>query len=109
MSQPVSLAVVYSTFGSAEDAQRAARTLVEERLIACANVFGGVTSIYRWKDELHADAEVVLIAKTRADLVEPAIARLAEIHPYDVPCITSWPLAECHPAYAEWVRSETSR
>lgn len=109
MSETVPLAAIYSTFGSAEDAQRAGRTLVEERLIACANILPGATSIYRWKDELHADAEVVLMAKTRADLVEQAIARLAEIHPYDVPCITSWPLAECHPAYADWVRAETSR
>lgn len=109
MSEPVPLAVVYSTFGLAEDAQRAGRTLVEERLIACANVVPGVTSIYRWKDELHADAEVVLIAKTGADRVEQVLTRLAEIHPYDVPCITSWPLAQCHPAYADWVRSETAR
>jgi len=108
VSEPVPLAVIYSTFGSADDAQRVARTLVEERLIACANVVPGVTSIYRWKDEVHADAEVVLIAKTRADLVEPAMARLAAIHPYDVPCITSWPLSQCHLAYADWVRAETS-
>ena len=97
------LAVIYSTFGSLESARQAASSLVEERLLACANLLPGATSIYRWEGATHTDPEVVLIGKTRADLVEAAIARLQALHPYEIPCITSWPITASSTSYADWI------
>lgn len=96
-------AVLYSTFGTDESARAAATTLVEEQLLACANLYPGVTSIYRWKGETQADNEIVLIGKTRSDLASRAMARLKELHPYEVPCITSWSLDACDLDYAAWI------
>ena len=99
------LTVIYSTFGSDENARTTATTLVEEQLLACANLIPGVISIYGWQGKTHADPEIILIGKTRADLAQRAMARLKELHAYEVPCITSWSIAACDLDYAAWVRS----
>ena len=101
------IVTVYATFGGAEEAERIARILVEERLAACANILGGCRSIYRWQGEIQHDEEVAALFKTRADRAERLIARLSELHSYDLPAAVVWPIAEALPAYAQWVRDET--
>lgn len=101
------IVTVYATFGGAEEAERIARILVEERLAACANILGGCRSIYRWQGEIQQDEEVAALFKTRADRAERLIARLSELHSYDLPAAVVWPIAEALPAYAQWVRDET--
>jgi periplasmic divalent cation tolerance protein len=100
-------AIVYSTFPDEEQANAAARTLLEERLLACANVLPGVTSHYRWEGAMQCDREVLLIGKTRQELVERAMNRLRAIHPYQTPAITSWPIAACDADYAAWIAAST--
>ena len=102
------IVTIYATFGDAGEAARIARTLVEERLAACANILGPCRSIYRWQGRIEEAAEVAALFKTRADLAERAIARLAELHAYDVPAAVVWPIEEAFPAYADWVESETA-
>jgi periplasmic divalent cation tolerance protein len=101
------LAVIYSTFGSIESARAAASILVDERLLACANLLPGALSIYRWEGAVHADPEIVLIGKTRSDLVASAIERLRNLHPYETPCITSWPIATSSESYGAWIKQAT--
>ena len=72
---PAALEVVLLTAPDAEVGARLARALVAEGLAACVNVVPGVRSIYRWQGELHDDAEVLLVAKTRADRAEAFGAR----------------------------------
>jgi periplasmic divalent cation tolerance protein len=72
--------VALSTVGSAEDAERIARALVERRLAACVNVVPGMVSVYRWKGGVERDEERLLVIKTRADRLvaggtRPRIAR----------------------------------
>jgi len=99
---------VYATFGSAEEAERIARTLVEERLAACANLLGPGRSIYRWQGAVEEADEVAALFKTRADRAGELVARLGELHSYDVPAAVVWPIADALPAYAEWVVEESS-
>jgi periplasmic divalent cation tolerance protein len=98
---------VYATFADSEEAARIARTLVEERLAACANILGPVRSIYRWKGAVEDAVETAALFKTRADLASALIARLAALHSYDVPAAVVWPIVAALPAYAEWVGAET--
>ncbi|MGZ8286438.1 MAG: divalent-cation tolerance protein CutA [Allosphingosinicella sp.] len=100
---------VYATFGSDEEARRIARILVEERLAACANILGPCVSIYRWQGAVEEGREVAALFKTAADSARPLIARLAELHSYEVPAAAVWPIADALDAYAEWVRAETLR
>ena len=100
------IVTVYATFASDEEARRIARTLVEERLAACANILGHSRSIYRWQGAIEEAEEVAALFKTGADLADTLIARLGELHSYEVPAAVVWPIAGAAGPYADWVRSE---
>lgn len=102
------IVTVYATFADADEAERIARTLVEERLAACANILGACRAIYRWQGAVERGDEVAALFKTRADMADGLIVRLAELHSYNVPAAVVWPIADALPAYAQWVRDETS-
>ncbi len=103
------IVTIYATFASEEEAARIARTLVEERLVACANILAPCRSIYRWQGKVEEAGEVPALFKVTAEGAPAALARIAELHSYDVPAAVVWPIADTLPAYAEWVASETSR
>lgn len=103
----MSRTLVYITASSREEALMLARRLVEERLAACANVLGEITSVYWWEGRLQEDGEVAVIAKTRADLVPAVIARVKELHSYSCPCVVALPITEGNPAFLEWIDGET--
>jgi periplasmic divalent cation tolerance protein len=102
------IVTVYATFASDEEARRIARTLVEERLAACANILGACHSIYRWEGSVESADEVACLFKTGADRADALIARLADLHSYDVPAAVAWPIAAAHAPYASWVESESA-
>jgi periplasmic divalent cation tolerance protein len=95
------------TAGSRDEARTIARALVEERLAACCNLLDGMTSVYRWQGEIQEDAEVVVIAKTRAELVERLTARVQALHSYDVPCVVALPVSGGNPAFLDWIAAES--
>jgi periplasmic divalent cation tolerance protein len=97
---------VLTTAPNAEVGGVIARALVEERLAACVNVIPGVRSIYRWKDEVQDDPEVVLIIKTRADRCEALAARIKDLHPYDVPEVLVLPAVGGSARYLAWIETE---
>jgi periplasmic divalent cation tolerance protein len=99
--------VVLSAVGDREAAARIARQLVEERLIACANLVPGVTSVYRWEGEVQTEDEVLMILKTREGVLERLVERLQEIHPYQVPEMVCLPPDFTAAPYARWVIAET--
>jgi len=83
------------------------RTLVEERLVAGGNIVSAVRSIYRWKGQVCDDPEEMLWMETADSRVEAMMARLIEIHPYEVPKILTFEPREGLPAYFTWVEDET--
>lgn len=99
--------LIYMTAPSRDEALKIARVLVEERLAACANVLGGITSIYWWDGKVNQEGEVALTAKTRVGQVEALIARVRAIHPYDCPCVVAMPIVAGNPAFLEWIGQET--
>jgi periplasmic divalent cation tolerance protein len=105
MTGPIS---VYITTPSRDLAERIARTVVEEKLAACVNIFTGVHSIYRWKGRVESADEVILIAKTRRDLFDALEKRVKELHSYEVPCIVAWPIEAGHKPYLDWLEQETT-
>ena len=100
--------MIYLTAGSREEAARIARTLVAEKLVACANILGKGTSIYRWQGKVEEASETFMIAKTRKDLADKALKRIQELHSYDVPCAVAYDMAAGLPPYLTWIDSETA-
>lgn len=98
---------LYVTAGSPEEGLEIARALVEERLVACANLLPGATSVYRWEGRVHEDPETVLVAKTAADRVEAVTARVRALHSYDCPCVVALPIRGGNSDFLAWIRAET--
>lgn len=98
--------IVLTTFAARDDAVAAARTLVDEGLVACAQVEERpITSVYRWEGAVHEDPEILLRLKTTDRARERAVARLAAVHPYDEPQLV-WFAADATPGYAAWARAQ---
>ena len=95
--------VALSTVGSAEEADRLARALVERRLAACVNVVPGVVSHYRWQGELQRDEERLLVIKTRAERIEALRDALSELHPYELPELVAFEISAGSPEYLKWL------
>lgn len=98
--------VVLTTLPDEAAARALARRLVEERLIACANVVPAVTSIYRWEGEVRDEAEVLVVMKTTRDRMPEVESRIAELHPYDVPEVLGLPSSGGSRPYLDWVTAE---
>jgi periplasmic divalent cation tolerance protein len=96
--------LVYMTFGSKEEARAVGKVLVEEKLIACANIFDGVNSIYIWENKMQDDHEAVMIAKTTTASVATVIDRVKSLHSYDCPCIVTLSLCDGNPEFLDWIR-----
>lgn len=94
---------VYITNPDAQSAKELAKKLVSEKLLACANIFSPMTSIYHWEGKLCEESEVLLVGKTRSDLVSQLEKRVSELHSYDCPCILSFKIDHGHPPYLKWL------
>ena len=90
----------------ADVAPSLARTLVAERFAACVNLLPGVTSVYRWDDEVQEEGETLLLAKTTRAGFEAFRRRVSELHPYEVPECIAVPVTSGLPAYIHWVNRE---
>jgi periplasmic divalent cation tolerance protein len=104
----MSHSLIYITAGDRQAALDIARRLVESRLVACANVFDGATSIYWWQGSLQQESEAVLVAKTRDALVPRVIAAVKECHSYACPCVVALPIVDGNPAFLDWISAETA-
>jgi periplasmic divalent cation tolerance protein len=109
MPERSDVVVVLVTAPDNAAADRLARALVEERLIACANLVPRLRSIYRWEGEVEESDEVLLLLKARRADVDAIAVRVQELHPYDVPEVVAVDVVAGLEPYLEWVNTETDR
>lgn len=101
-------ALIYCPFPDRDTAREVAATLLDERLIACANILGPIESLFVWEGVRGEAEEIAVQFKTDAAALEVAIARLGVLHPYDAPAILGWLCDAAHPATAQWLASESA-
>jgi len=97
---------VYVTFANAEEAERIGHAMIDERLAACINILGETKSIYRWQGRIETATEQAGLFKTSMSCAELLVKRIAELHSYENPSITVWPIEDAPPAYVQWVRAQ---
>jgi periplasmic divalent cation tolerance protein len=97
---------VYTTFPDRDTAARVTRALIEERLVACANLFP-TRSTYRWRGAIEETDEWAALLKTRRALYPAVEERIRALHPYEVPAILGSPEDMVAPSYAAWVEEST--
>jgi periplasmic divalent cation tolerance protein len=98
---------VLVTVGSGEEAERIAEAVVVERLAACVNITGPITSIYHWQGRVERSQEWLLIIKTRAGVFGQLETRVKSLHSYQNPEVIALPISAGTAAYLDWLRGET--
>lgn len=98
-----SAALIWSPFADQASAETATGILLDEGLIVCANILPAVRSLYVWNGERGSGEEYGALFKTEASLLDAAVARLGQIHPYDTPAIVGWRCDAEAPQTAEWI------
>jgi periplasmic divalent cation tolerance protein len=105
---PAPVVIVLTTLPADADGEAFGAALVNERLAACASVGAEMTSVYAWRGEIERARERQLVLKTVEDKVPLIKARLATLHPYDVPELLVLRVDDGGEAYLAWVRESTA-
>jgi periplasmic divalent cation tolerance protein len=98
-----SIVLLVTTFASELEASDVAGQLLQERLVACAQIEGRIRSVYRWKGEVQDEEEVRVTLKLPREVLDRCRERIEFLHPYEVPEIVVLE-ASAADAYARWVR-----
>ena len=100
--------VVLITVPSKEVGEQVANALLEQNLAACVNIVAPIRSLYTWEDKICDDEEMLLIAKSRAELFENQLVPAVQaIHPYEVPEIIALPILMGSKSYLDWIDEST--
>ena len=102
------IAIVQVTCPDLESAQAIASALLDERLIACANIVAPCLSVYRWESAIETTHEAIMQVKTLPETAALVAERIAALHPYDLPAIEHW-AAETDDAGYRWIADAAAR
>ena len=98
-------ALIWCPFADEDSAAAAAGQLLDEKLVACANILPPMRSLYLWEGERREGRECGVLFKTDASLLDRATVRLAEIHPYEAPAVLGWRADSAAAPTRAWLRS----
>lgn len=101
------LNLVITTCPDEASAKQISKTLVEEKLAACAQISGPIMSHYYWKEELQDDSEYRLLLKSKKALWSLLEKRILDLHPFETPQILSIDVADAHANYVDWIEKNT--
>ncbi len=99
------LQLVLCSVPNQETAEHIAETLVSEQLAACVNIIPGIVSVYRWKETIEKDEELLLLIKTSRDSYEALEQRIQAMHPYELPEIIAVPIQTGQTDYIQWIEN----
>jgi len=97
----------YVTCKDKDEAKKIAKKLLEERLIACANIFPEIESFFWWEQKIDSAKETPMILKTKKTLTKEIIAKIKELHSYECPCIIEIPITGGYKEFLKWICEET--
>ena len=97
--------IVIMTTPNKEEAIKIIRTLLEERLIACANIINFVSSFFWWQGKIRKEKEILVIMKSNQTLFKRLSKRVTELHSYDIPEILALPIVNGSQSYLDWMKT----
>ena len=98
--------IISTTTDTKENADTISQTLLQKKLIACAQNTTTQSS-YRWQGKVIESDEVLLQMKTKRSLFEHIKKEIEQMHTYDVPEIIMIPLLDANDFYLQWIEKET--
>ena len=96
--------IVLMTASNQEEAKKIVITLLEERLIACANIMDSISSFFWWQGKIETEKEALVIMKSRESLFNKISQRIVDLHSYEVPEILAIPVVNGLKSYLDWIR-----
>lgn len=97
--------IAVTTTADKEEATKMVKTLLQEKLIACANIFGPISSHFQWQGKIEEAEEFMVFMKTDEDLFEKLSERIKALHSYEVPELLAMPATKGFPPYLHWLKS----
>ena len=95
--------LVIMTATNKEEAAKIVRRLLDEKMIACANIMGPVSSFFWWENKIDEAKEFLVFMKSHERLFRGLSSRIKEAHSYQVPEVIALPIIEGLPLYLEWL------
>lgn len=97
------------TVDSEEVALLLARSIVEVRLAACAQVAGPIRSVFRWQNVIQQKCEWHCYLKTTERCVRELEVYIEKHYPADTPEIIAIPIVDGSAAYISWIQKQVSK
>lgn len=101
--------IVLVTTATRDEAEKITPHLLEQRLIACANIIGPVSSVFWWKGKINRESEFLVLMKTRLDLFEKVAKTIKQMHSYEEPEIIAVPITKGEQSYLNWLNSSLEK
>lgn len=108
-ASPEGFILIFVTTATEEEANKIGRALVEQGLVACANILPMKKSIFKWEGKVSEEEEVFMLLKSREDLFNEAMRMIKHMHSYQVPEIIAIPLVAGSSDYLNWVMANTHK
>jgi periplasmic divalent cation tolerance protein len=99
--------MVYVTASDPGEARKIGRALVEQRLVACVNIFDHIRSVFWWEGDAQSEEETAFTAKTTMDKLDAVVETVKSMHSYEVPCVVALPIVGGNPDFLQWIGEET--
>ncbi len=99
---------VFVSASDEKEAFRIADELIDNKLAACVQIVGPVTSVYRWKNKKEKTSEWICIIKSKKEIYSKLENKIKEIHTYEVPEIVVLPIVNGNKDYLKWLEQETA-
>ncbi|MEM7620426.1 MAG: divalent-cation tolerance protein CutA [Pseudomonadota bacterium] len=100
--------LIYTTFADQNEAYQIGKTLIQEKLIACINVFPAMTAMYEWEGAIETSEEIAALIKSHKGLEQRIIERIKALHSYDIPAVLVCDVNAGNKDFLSWIYSQTA-
>lgn len=102
---PTQYQITLCTCPDKDTAEKIAHLLVNDKLAACVNILPGITSVYRWHEQVESAQEHLLLIKANKSRYQAIETTIKKHHPYELPEIIAVPIEDGLPEYLHWIDS----
>ena len=95
--------VIVITTKNSDEAHKIARALLEDKLIACANIMPGIQSVFWWEGKVDQAEETMMVLKSKRSLFKKIVKKVKSLHSYSVPEVIALPILDGNPDYLRWI------
>ena len=100
--------VIFVTAKNLKEAKRIAKKLLEQKIVACVNIISGVQSFFWWQGRIDQSKEVLLILKSKKNLIKKIVHTVKSLHSYSLPEIIALPIVDGYKDYLDWIEESVS-